>query len=937
MAEIQSFGQWLRYRRRELDLTQEALSRTVGCAQVTIRKMEADLLRPSRQMAELLIEKLGIPPEKRESYLLFARSGSLPAPVSPPPILPTAIPPPAIPPPTPHNHLPHSLTSFIGRAGELEEVPRLLASSRLVTVTGSGGTGKTRLALEVAAEALARYPDGVWFIELSAITDPDLVPETVAVTLGVQKTGEVSYQSVLNHYLQDKHLLLMLDTCEHVLDACARLVDGLLRQCPKVSILATSREPLGMVGEKTYRVPSLTALDPDIVSDPHQLEQTDSIRLFAERAAAVLPDFKLTDATIPAVARICHRLDGIPLAIELAAARISVLNVEQIAARLADRFWLLANGSRIALPRQRTLRASIDWSYSLLTDADRLLFQRLSIFGGGWTLEAAEQVCAFDPLERWEILEGLASLVNKSLVVADNLSGIKTRYRMLDTIRQYAREKLAGEKLTREKLTGEKLTREKLTGQKLTREKLAGEKLAEEKGEVLGEGEKASDQHLAYFLALSREYGPFLKTAQVTAYLDLLDPEIDNLRAALTWALGKNSSAGAEAALEMLCALAYFWAIRGFYWEIFPRFKRALELLSASNDSLMERKAWGLYTLAALQTDFNIEMEIVGYLNQSIPLFRRVGSRQGLALALALRSYLNFRHNSFFPPDPALPKAEAQRDQDESIAIAQALSINPGDDIQRVIAWVDSWNGAGEVFRPDPARARALGRKVQEACQKLGDTLGEQYGLLEWLMSSISLGDTAVLIPQIQHAIALAQRINHKRYLSFFIHQMVTVLFILDRYPEMEVYARQGLLLQRQMGAPLGEVENHFFLGLAYTHLTNFPQALKHFRDGLHLLTIEMNYKDPFNLLDILLGYAVLAGQTLQYAYAARFLGFVEGQFERFSRKITGLKQREFYRCKEKSQAGMREIEFESLCQQGREMTMEQAVTLAWGLDLEAI
>ena len=378
-------------------------------------------------------------------------------------------------------------------------------------------------------------------MELASLVDPGLVPQVVAGTLGLQNTGRASYESILILHLLDRHTLVILDNCEHVLNSCARLVLTLLQRCPKVAFLATSRERLGVPGEITYRVPSLTAFDPEMVVNYHDLEQTDSIRLFVERAAAILPGFKLTRETLPIAARICHRLDGIPLAVELAAARISTLSIAQIADFLDDQFRLLTDGSRMALPRHRTLRASIDWSYNLLTEPERILLRRLSVFSGGWTLKAAEAVCAMDGLEAGEILDILNSLEKKSLVVADTLSGALARYHMLETIRQYAAEKL--DDMDRIGKPGDD-----------------------------GLATTLRDRHLAFFLALSREYGPRLHTSHITETLQLLDPETNNLRAAITWGLSRSNPQGAEDVLGILTALDYFWAMRALYWETFPAF-----------------------------------------------------------------------------------------------------------------------------------------------------------------------------------------------------------------------------------------------------------------------------------------------------------------------------------------------------------------------------
>jgi class 3 adenylate cyclase len=298
----------------------------------------------------------------------------------------------------PHN-LPQQVTSFIGREKEMAEVRRLLATTRLLTLTGSGGTGKTRVSLQVAADLLEGGGDGVWLVELAPLADPGLVPQAVATALGIrEEPGKPLSQSLVD-FLKPKRLLLLLDNCEHLLSACAELAELILRSCPGVQILATSREGLNIPGETTYRLPSLTLPDPrQPTPTAESLSQYEAVRLFIDRATAAVPSFAVTNQNAPAVAQLCVRLDGIPLAIELAAARVKAMSVEQINGRIADMFRLLTGGSRTALPRQQTLRAAIDWSYDLLSEKEKILLRRLSVFAGGWTLEAAEQVCA-DPEE----------------------------------------------------------------------------------------------------------------------------------------------------------------------------------------------------------------------------------------------------------------------------------------------------------------------------------------------------------------------------------------------------------------------------------------------------------------------------------------------------------------------------------------------------------
>ena len=285
------------------------------------------------------------------------------------------------------NNLPIPMTSFVGREQEIVEIKQALEKTRLVTLTGSGGTGKTRLSLQVATEIVDHFKDGVWLIELAPITDPELVPNTVANVLGIREVSARPLMTTLLDWFSDRELLILLDNCEHLLEACARFTDSVLRGSRGVRILASSREALGIAGETAYRVPSLPTPSPKEQIEIERLEKYESVQLFTQRAAQTLPTFKVTKATSPAVTQICHRLDGIPLAIELAAARVKVLSVEQIAERLDDRFRLLTGGSRTALPRQQTLRALIDWSYQLLSEQERLLFRRLAVFVGGWTLE----------------------------------------------------------------------------------------------------------------------------------------------------------------------------------------------------------------------------------------------------------------------------------------------------------------------------------------------------------------------------------------------------------------------------------------------------------------------------------------------------------------------------------------------------------------------
>ena len=336
--------------------------------------------------------------------------------------------------------LPRPLTELVGREQEASTVSALLFRSPLVTLTGPGGVGKTRLAIRVAEAWAEDQPDGVWFVDLAPLADAALVTRTVAAVLGVREEPGRALSDTLAAALRDRRLLLILDNCEHLLGACAALAARLLETSPNLRLLSTSRQALGLTGETVWRVPSLAV--PDETESLDAVARADAVRLFVERAVSGAPGFALTPQTSPAVAQICRRLDGIPLAIELAAARARMLSPEQIAARLDDRFHLLTQGSRAALPRQQTLRAAVDWSYDLLSEPERRLLARLSVFAGGWTLEAAEAICPGNGLEAPDVLDVLTELVDKSLVVVETEAEQDRRYRLLETMRDYGRQRL---------------------------------------------------------------------------------------------------------------------------------------------------------------------------------------------------------------------------------------------------------------------------------------------------------------------------------------------------------------------------------------------------------------------------------------------------------------------------------------------------------------
>lgn len=498
-----------------------------------------------------------------------------------------------------HN-IPAELTRLIGREQEMTEIGRILVDYRLVTLTGSGGVGKTRLALALARQCLERFAGGVWVANLAPITSPELVPQTLLSLFGLQEDSSRRPLEALTDYIGQKSLLLLLDNCEHLILSCAELSEALLLACPGLHILATSREPLGIPGEVAYRVSSLETPDVDHLPALAELERMSSIKLFAERAAAAKPAFMLTNENAPAIARICFRLGGIPLALELAASMVNALSPAQIASRLDDRFNLLTRGSRNALPRQQTLRATIDWSYSLLSEEEKILFRRLAVFAGGWTLEGAEKVCN-EPGTGLNVLELLTRLVDKSLVSVDG-SEEDIRYHRLETIRQYAHEKLR------------------------------------ETHEV----DALRDRHLDYFAGFAERADRGLKGAQQTQWQKRVSLELGNLRAALEWSLSRVP----DSALRIAGALNLFWTAGGFSAEGFRWTQRALEEVSRTPLQLeapaQERllaRARALCSLSRLYLSLGENANAERAAAESVELYRGSPDANGLAFSLVILAY----------------------------------------------------------------------------------------------------------------------------------------------------------------------------------------------------------------------------------------------------------------------------------------------------------
>lgn len=585
MQEQHSFGYWLRLKRKALDLTREALADRVRCSVSTIRKLEDEERRPSAQIAELLAEIFKIPTTERTAFLRFARGDWRSAPSLEDEEAPWRVSTPALP-QQPRSNLPATFTSLIGRDKDIAAVQDYLTNPeiRLVTLIGAPGIGKTRLSIASANQSLTHFPDGVFFVALAPLDHSSLIPSAIAQVLGFVEKSDLTAEKRLMEGIGNKRMLFVLDNCEHLIEDVALLAASLLSSCSRLKILTTSREALRIPGEWLFSVPALEMPKEYSILDMEIMSNFPALVLFAERARAARSDFALNAENIQAVASICSQLDGLPLAIELIAARVKTLSLEQIAARLDDRFALLISGSRIAPSRQQTLQATLDWSYELLTEAERELFRQLSVFVGGFTLDALESVVQLDSNQ--SVLHVFSRVVDKSLVIVENRDIV--RYQLLETIRQYA-----------------------------------GEKLQES-----GNAKWSHDRHLAYFLMYAVKAEPHLFSAEQRAWANRLEIEHDNLRAALSWSLESDQ---VKAGLQMAGELAWFWHNNGHLREG----SRWLEkMLTIDTGVRGTERAKALRASSMISRDMGDYIRAKALADSSIKLYREIGDNQGVGLAL---------------------------------------------------------------------------------------------------------------------------------------------------------------------------------------------------------------------------------------------------------------------------------------------------------------
>ena len=773
------------------------------------------------------------------------------------------------------NNLPTQLTTFIGRENEIAEVKQELESHRLVTLTGSGGTGKTRLSLQVAADLLEKFDHGAWFIELAPLSDPELLPQTILSAIGISEQQGKTPLEILKEYLHEKKTLIVLDNCEHLIESSAKVANALLIAAPNLKIMASSREALGVKGEASYPVPSLSL--PDIKHLPaiEQLSQYEAVRLFIDRALLVAPHFVVDKDNAPFIAQICFRLDGIPLAIELAAARVKMLSIEQISKRLDDRFRLLTGGARTALPRQQTLRALIDWSYDLLSENERLLLRRLSVFMGGWTLEAAEEVCGdsdqssgtANPLGDTDrrlpvadILDLLTQLVNKSLVlVSEHTQSGEMRYRMLETIRQYAREK----------------------------------------NFEASRSEGIRDKHLSYFAKLAEQAEPELYRSNQAFWFDKLDEELDNFRAAMEWALVSDVEAG----LRIATIPWRFWDARSYDRELGNWLGQLLERHEIVD--ALHAQALAVYA-GCFFTQGNFP-EAIRIARQSLEMARTLSNKQLEAFCLSGLGAIILLQGNVGGGISLL---------EQSLVIYRELGdkIGQANTLERL-----SYNNSTLDHVADLQEALRLYRE-------LGNLTGIAVCLN--LLSRITIWSGDFLSPTswLEEALSISRQIGNQEIEIYTLGISWTLAYWQHNYQRASAYYHEEILLAEKTGDNFQNLWAHVHMAYTVLRQGDVQQARLMFEESIHQtreagLTIALVFSIE--------GLASLSVNQNEPKRAAKLFAWAGAMRVQIGDKRPSIEQNSVDRDLVVIHAGIDDIEYARLSAEGCSMTVEEAIKLA--------
>ena len=745
------------------------------------------------------------------------------------------------------------------------EVKALLGETRLLTLTGSGGCGKTRLSLQVAADMLEHYSEGVWLIELAPLANPVLVPQAVASVLRVREEAGKPLTQTLEEFLKAKTLLLLFDNCEHLLTACAQLADTLIRACPHVQVLASSREGLGIAGETIYRIPSLSLPDLRQTPTPSSLDAYEAVRLFVDRAMAALPAFAVTNANAPAVASVCHRLDGIPLAIELSAARVRSLSVEEINSKLDNRFRLLTGGNRAALPRQQTLRALIDWSYDLLNAQEKTLLCHLSVFAGGWTLAAAEAVGTGTDVEAWEVLDLLMSLTDKSLVVAER-SDEYTRYRLLETVRQYARDRLVES----------------------------------------GESDVVRTKHQDCYLAFAEEAKTHLIGVEQGQWLERLETEHENLRSALDWSCVEQT---AEESLRLCGALWRYWRTRGYLSEGRERCERALAMPNAQEWT--PRRATALNGAGNLTCTQGNYVSARVYQEESLAIRREIGDRSGISDSLH-----DLGNAVYASGDYALARAYF----DESLTIRKEI----GD--RRGIAY--SANGLGNVAyeQGDYTSAGAYYDESLTINREIGDQAGIGNSLNNLGNVAFEQGDYASARVFYDESLVIRREIGDRVGIGNSLNNLGNVVYAQGDYASACAYQEESLTIRKEIGDRRGIAISLNGLGNMAYKQGDYASARIYLEESL---AISREAGDQAGIASSLEGFASVAARDSKLEQATALWGAAAALREQIGAPMPPNERESYEREVAEAWQVLGEEAFSTARAAGVAMTNEQAIEYA--------
>jgi predicted ATPase/DNA-binding SARP family transcriptional activator len=685
----------------------------------------------------------------------------------------------------PPNNLPAQLSTFVGRERELREIRKLLEGERLVTLTGPAGSGKTRLALEVAGRSLAAHADGSWFVDLAPLSDEALVPRTVAAAIGVVEQPPRDLIDTIVDHLRQREAILLVDNCEHVLGASASLIDALLRACPLLWVLSTSREPLGVPGEVLWRVPSLStpeagAFGPEASSSMEALLEYEAARLFVDRSRALVADKEYLDADAPAVAQICVRLDGIPLALELAAACTTALSVQQIAVRLDDRFRLLTLGSRTGQGRHQTLQRAVEWSHDLLTVRQQVLLRRLSVLAGGFTLEAAEEIGAGDDLHRDDVLDLLIGLVNKSLVVSQT-SGGRARYRFLETIRHFALDRLVES----------------------------------------GEDKFVRDAHLAWCVSLLAQAEPELSGPDQKAWFERLDTEIDNLRGALGWACaqGHGDAVLPLAALRLAGSLTLYWHVRGYYPEGRRWAEAALALAPDAPPLLRAKALWGVGFMAFYLGDVAATVPAI---EECLALARSEGAIRETARALSMMGELASLQDSDTAHRVLGESAALAREAGDLWCLSYSLASR---------AWTEFYKGPSAVGRPLIEESMEVARRANDTRNLLRGSVCMAWGaLLEGDFASGGDAERSLAL-----GLTLARQLGDLGWTGLMLNAQGELAWRRGDYEAAGRVLQESAEIGRRLGSPYALAPPYGLLGRRAKAMGELDEAATWFEEALDI------------------------------------------------------------------------------------------------------